>query len=135
MASVARMTYRPRILAVENVQLFIPREIVEALDIFYADRIGLERYRKLNGDNTLEYRGRPRSGPRLVLNVLPPEATAPVSRPPLLIEMANIMEFVERIEQEKMEYTWVRGWSFFDRKLVVYDPAGHRVELGTSHPF
>lgn len=129
------MTYRPRILAVENVQLFVPREIVEALDQFYADRIGFERHKKLNGDNSLEYRGRLRSGPRLILNVLPPDATVPISRPPLSIEIANLTEFVERIEQEKMDYAWVRGWSFYDRKLVVHDPAGHRLELGTSHLF
>ena len=129
------MIYRPRIMAVDNVQLFVSRTIVDALDQFYADWIGFERYKHLNRDGTVVYRGRPRSGPRLVVNAVAPEEASPLDRPPILIEMFSLNDFVERIETAKIRYTWIQGWSFYDRKLVLYDPAGHRLELLTIHLF
>ncbi len=125
-------TDTPRILAIDDVRLEAQPGHAAALDDFYAALIGLDRVDAPRPDACIAFRGWPRSGPRLIVTLVP----APADRPPrrrAAIQVASLYQFADRLLDRRLPFDWTRGWFPCDRRLILHDPAGHRIELAAYH--
>lgn len=123
----------PRILAIADVRLAASRHCRDELASFYSDAIGLERLAGQEAEGLI-FRGGGRRGPRLIVE-LREQPAVPFMRRDLVIQMGSLTERAERLLEWGIVFVWSRGWSYYDRRLIALDPAGHRVELVTSHGF
>jgi len=127
----------PRILAISDVHLTAPVAAAKEVDAFYVELIGLEPVvarTPQTDDRVLSFRGYPKSGPKLVVDLLadPPELSL---RPRLRVQVASLWALVDQIADCGGTCEWSCGWSFYDRRLTTFDPAGHRIELVAFHPW
>ena len=122
-----------RILAIDDVHLGAPREIVEALESFYTGLIGLHRVDPGEDQALAVFRGYPRSGPRLIVR-LAGQPERGVLRRDVLIQVASLGDCAERMLDSRMPCFRYRGWTLYDQRATTLDPAGNRVELVAFHP-
>jgi len=101
---------------------------------FYADLIGLDRVNGGSADEPVVFRGHPRSGPKLVLSP-GGQPGATWLRRLVLIQMASLTDCAERMTELRTPFVRSHGWTFHDRRLTAFDPAGNRVELVAYHGF
>ena len=124
----------PRILAVDDVHLAAARETIDDVVAFYADLIGLDRVDDGTSDEPVVFRGCARSGPKLVLSPGDrPGATR--LRRQVLIQVASLTDCAQQMTELRTPFLWSHGWTFHDRRLAAFDPAGNRVELAAYHGF
>lgn len=123
----------PRILAIEDVRLSSPPAVEADLRIFYTDLLGFDEIKKTSGLSTIEFRGYPRSGPQLIVSITT-DAQTRYHRRQVLVQVASLHECAETLNDRGIEFEWLQGWSFYDRRLSTQDPAGNRVELVSYHP-
>ncbi|NLX21125.1 MAG: hypothetical protein GXY55_05545 [Phycisphaerae bacterium] len=123
----------PRILAISDVRMTAPPAAREGIRDFYVTFVGLE---PLDGQEApaLVFLGRPRTGPRLIVSITD-EHCEPLPRRQLLVQVANLAESAEDLLERAVPFAWSRGWTSFDRRLALQDPAGNWVELVAYHPF
>ena len=122
----------PRILAIADVHLTAPADREADLIAFYRDLVGLDLVEPDSGPGTVCFRGAERRGPRLIVDFAE-TAEPPWMRRDVLIAIGPLADCAEHLADHHYSLTWSRGWSFYDRRLFVLDPAGHRVELVTLH--
>lgn len=122
----------PRILAINDVHLPAPGAEVERLVGFYGGLIGLERIDAGLGPELLVFRGYPRSGPRLIVG-LDDRSLERALRRRVLIQVGCLSQCAEQLLENGASLEWTHGWTYFDQRLITFDPAGNRVDLLTSH--
>ena len=128
----------PRILAISDVHLTAPVAAAGEVGWFYVELIGLEpvvaKAAQVDDDRVLTFRGWPKSGAKLVVDLL---ADAPERsvRTRLRLQVASVLVLADQIADRGGIIEWSHGWSFYDRRLTTFDPAGHRVELAAFHPW
>ena len=123
----------PRILAIEDVHLCSPPTVEADLRIFYTGLLGLDLMGEAPGTSLIGFRGYPRSGPQLIVTLTTdPQAHSP--RRQVLVQVASLRECAEALSDRGIAFEWSQGWSFYDRRLLILDPAGNRVELVSYHP-
>jgi len=122
----------PRILAIDDVRLHASGQLAGQLAEFYQDLLGLQPQEPAPRSDLLVFRGVNRSGARLLISLVgdPPQ---PPARRALLVQVGSLYALAESCRQRQWPYEWFRGWSYYDRRLLVEDPAGYRVELVTYH--
>ncbi len=123
----------PRLLAIDHVRLLASPETVESLDLFYVEQIGFERLRSPEPELII-YRGYPRSGPRLQIRLVD-DPGQERGRRQAVIQVASLAGLIELLDEERRNYSLVQGFSYYERRLLLEDPAGNRVELVESHAF
>ena len=124
----------PRILAVADVHLTAAVGVAEDVARFYTELVGLEPLPAEEGQQRLVFQGCSRSGPRLLVSIHD-DPQAPSSKRQLLVRVASLFECAQLMLDGGTPYEWSRGWSFYDRRLCVQDPAGNRIELVAFHAF
>jgi catechol 2,3-dioxygenase-like lactoylglutathione lyase family enzyme len=122
----------PRLLAIENVHLTAPAASRAALVEFYVDLLGFEHLDDADGPDRVKLRGLPRSGPRLLIDLVEEPADKPMRRRALL-QVDGLGQYAEALKDRRIPYEWVRGWFFFDRRICLLDPGGNWIELISSH--
>ncbi len=127
----------PRILAIADVHLRASASRRPEIVAFYRDFLCLEQE---NGPENSEqeacsiFRGQERVGPRLVVTF--EDQDPPVSvRRDVLLEMESLTEIKESLTESRIPFEQFHGFSFYDRRLAVADPSGHRIEMVTRHWF
>ncbi len=120
----------PRILAIDDVHLISEPHLEDAVRDFYVDVLGLRPAGR--GEGRLRLAGIPRSGPKVVVELT--QEKSPSGRRQILIQTAALTDLAEELLDRGLEPEWTQGFSFFDRRLTVLDPAGNRVELVEFHP-
>jgi len=126
------ITGTPRILAVDDVHLTAPPDTADALTRFYTDLVGLDPLPTESTPNRLAFYGYPRSGPRLYVS-LSDFRPDPFNRRQLLVQVASLFLCAQALQEDGLALEWSHGWSFYERRLAVQDPAGNRVELVAYH--
>ncbi len=123
----------PRILAIADVRMTAPPHARTRVLEFYESFVGFE---PLDGDGAPElvFLGRPRTGPRLIVAITDRHREPPPRRQ-LLVEVASLAASAEELADRAIPFTWSRGWTAFDRRLALQDPAGNWVELVAYHSF
>jgi len=122
----------PRILAIDDVHLWSPPNALEETQGFYVDLLGFDRIPEDTGAEAMRFRGRPRSGPKLVIRLGADPQAAPARRQ-VLIQVADLVGFAASLGERGISYEEVQGWSFYDRRLTMLDPAGNRVDVVAYH--
>jgi len=135
----------PRLVAIDDVRLTAPEAAEEALRSFYAGVLGLEywasggqdRGRPAGADRFAElvFRGYPRSGPRLIVALGVGQGGGRSINRRLRVQVSSLDVCGEEMAKRRIEFSWSRGWSFHDRRLIGLDPAGNWVELVAHHPW
>ncbi len=123
----------PRILAIADVQMTSPPERAEELGLFYTELVGLDRLEAETGDPRMVFHGYPRMGPRIVVRLDPLAGEA--GRRRVQIQIASLRECADRFTESRVASEELRGLSFYDRRIFVFDPAGNLVELVSYHAF
>ncbi|MBI4580373.1 MAG: hypothetical protein HY718_11765 [Planctomycetes bacterium] len=123
-------------MAIDHVRLTAPAVLKDAVCEFYVEVLGFEREHPREDGPTLSLRGFPRSGPRLLIDLMGGEtaAPAPAMRRRAVIQVASLRQCADVFAERRLVFEWSRGWFFFDRRLSVLDPAGNWIELAASHP-
>ncbi|HOJ75196.1 MAG TPA: hypothetical protein PLL65_14825 [Phycisphaerae bacterium] len=125
----------PRLLAINDVHMTAPRSVREALCELYADVLGLEVLAGGDDETCLRFRGQPRSGPRLIIELVETPEEKPMRRQALLQVEGSLAPYAEALTERRIEFEWSRGWFFFDRRIGLLDPGANWIELVSSHPF
>ena len=121
---------RPRIQAVDRVSIEAPAHCREALRAFYGELIGLEELDTDAPEAGLRFGTR-----RLDLTIRfvdSPDVDA--LSPRLVIGVALLNRLESELNERSIEFHRRRGLSWTDRRLVLLDPAGHRIELKQEWP-
>jgi len=124
----------PRILAIQDVHLRASPEVSAPLVEFYQEVVGLRPVDPPPGQDVLGFRGVEAAGPRLIV-VLAADAPPPPVQRAVLVQVGSLAACTEACRDRRLAYEIAQGWSFYDRRLFVEDPAGHRVEMTASHVF
>jgi hypothetical protein len=122
----------PCILAVNDVHLFASLAVAGAITAFYTELIALDPLPNESTDCRLAFYGYPRSGPRLFVDLLEHPPVPPQKRQ-LAVQVASLFELEQLLIDRAIPCEWSRGWSYYDRRLFVQDPAENRVELVAHH--
>ena len=122
----------PRVLAIDDVRLIAPAEQAEAMTSFYAQVLGLDVLKPLAEGRGLAFRGLARAGPRVIVRFDEPREDRAVRRQ-LALEVRSLQEYAELFLDRGIEHEWARGWFYFERRLMLFDPAGNRVEMVATH--
>ena len=121
---------RPRIQAVDRVVLEAPAHCREALRTFYGELIGLNELDTDSPESGLRFGTR-----RLDLSIRfvdSPDVDGLSSR--LVIGVALLGRLESELHERSIEFRRRQGLSWTDRRLVLLDPAGHRIELKQEWP-
>ena len=122
----------PRILAINDVNLTGPVCANPSITRFYEDCIGLKPVAS-ESEAHLRFRGYPRSGPQLIVE-LTDGLIEHFLRRQVLIQVGSLSDYADEMIDRGIGVTWSHGWHHFDRRLIVADPAGNLVELIGQHP-
>jgi hypothetical protein len=120
----------PRIEAVDRVVLEASPHCRDALRAFYGELVGLEELDCDPPDAGLRFGAR-----RLDLYIRfvdSPEVDA--LSPRLVIGVGALTRMESELNERSMKFRRRRGLSWTDRRLVLLDPAGHRIELKQEWP-
>lgn len=125
----------PRLLAVNDVHLTAPYGTRDALCRFYGELLGFRRVEAGHEDALqVTFVGIPRSGPRLIIDLLEVSAAKPMRRQ-ALVQFGTLAPLAEALTERGIVFEWSTGWFFFDRRIGLLDPAGNWIELTSSQPF
>lgn len=124
----------PRILAVADVRLTAAVGMAGEVTRFYTELVGLDPLPPAEGQRCLVFLGYPRSGPRLLVSILD-GPQAPSRKRQMLVQVASLFCCEQLMLDEGIWVERSRGWSFYDRRLCVLDPAGNRIEMVAYHEF
>ncbi len=122
----------PRVLAIDDVRLVAPAEQADAVAAFYTDVLGLDSLKPLPEEQGLAFRGLARAGPRVIVRFDKPREDRAVRRQ-LALEVRSLQECAELFIDRRVEHEWASGWFYFERRLMLFDPAGNRIEMVASH--
>ena len=122
----------PCILAIDDVNLKAPLAIAERIASFYIELLGLDPLPAESTDDRLAFYGYPRSGPRLYVNLVD-ESPIPLQKRQLLLQIASLFDSERKLIDSGIPYEWSHGWSYYDRRLAIQDPADNRIELVAYH--
>lgn len=117
----------PRILALTDVNMASPPDQAEELVAFYTQLVGLDHLLDESDERRQVFRGDRRRGPRIVVWLRSPLREEDRRR--VLIQVASLRDYVERLSEERIFWQEIRGWGYYDRRVYVFDPAGNLVEL------
>jgi len=121
-------------LAVDDVKMQAPASARADIIDFYDRLIGLEHLGGHGDESCMAFRGYPRSGPRIIVQLTDdPILTWPQRK--VLIQLACLAEFVELLREQGRHFRWYRGWGYYDRRLSTSDPAGHLIDFVSYHRF
>jgi hypothetical protein len=123
----------PCIIAIDDVNIQAHPEVADELLDFYQGLLGLACRSGGDESSKLAFSGVPVSGPWLVVNLSEQFSEDPFVGGRLTILVNSLCECAEQMEKRRLVYQWSRGLYFHDRRLIVLDPAGYRVELVTRH--
>lgn len=113
----------------------VERPRVQALAEFYMNLLGLRACEPdaTTDAHTVVLAGHPICGPRLVI--------AAVERTPdfegyhrIALQVGNLEGVAELLAEQGIEHRRQQGWSYYDRRIELMDPAGNLLELVCSHP-
>jgi predicted enzyme related to lactoylglutathione lyase len=121
----------PRLVAVGDVARSAAASLAEELVAFYVDVLGLTRL-ALAEPAVIAFRGEQVTGPRLLVRLMekPPEPDVI----PMMIQVASLSEVAEELAGRGTEVLWSQGMWYYERRLLVQDPAGNWLSLTASHP-
>ncbi len=122
----------PRILAIDDVHIEARRALRDPTVTFYRDLLGLEQLDEAAPSDRLVFRGAVRSGPRLRVNLIEEPLDESMRRDALLL-VDDLARMAGLFAEQRMEIQWSRGWSYYDRRILVQDPSGNRLELVSAH--
>ncbi len=122
---------RSRIQAIEHITIEAPKGAEEEMVWFYTE-VGRLDWCEVDDvtDAQLCFKSA-----RLQLRVRlveRPEVDPLVRR--LNLRVPSLEEAAELLEDHKAAYHYLSGLSYTDRRLVVHDPAGHRLEIRQEWP-
>ena len=121
---------RPRIQAVDRVTLEATADCREALRAFYGEMIGLNEMKSDPPESGLRFGTR-----RLDLSIRFVESPdVDGLSPRLVIGVALLGRVESELHERSIEFHRRRGLSWTDQRLVLLDPAGHRIELKQEWP-
>lgn len=123
----------PRILAIDDVRLTAPPGAFDGIRSLYVELLGLEEV-TAEAAGVLVLRGLPRSGPRLIVELLEQVADKPMRRQAVL-QVKTLTPYADVLTERRIPFEWSSGWFFFDRRLGLLDPGGNWIELVASHVF
>ena len=122
----------PKILAIQDVHLTASLETAARLHDFYHGVLGLQPVSQTPESNAISFTGVCPSGPRVIVSLMANPPTPPTRRG-LLVQVGNLSLCAEALRETSWPYAWLRGWSYYDRRLATEDPAGHRIEMLVCH--
>jgi len=124
----------PRILAIDDIHLKVSPSRSSEMIGFYVDLIGLDQMPDIAKEESIAFRGYPRSGPKLIISLMEdsPEAFIPRKIP---IQVSDLSLYAEQLMERRLAYYWQRGLFYYDRRLSTYDPGGNLVEFVAYHRF
>lgn len=122
----------PRLLAIDDVRLTAPGHARAALIEFYSQVLGFTPCEAGESGDCLVFRGTPRSGPRLLIDLQTQVPAKPLRRQALL-QVASLYEYAAVLNDARIAFEWSRGWFCYDRRIGLMDPAGNWIELTASH--
>lgn len=115
----------PHIHAIADVRIECPPEAEDRLRWFYADVLGLRP--AVPGDDAA---GPAFAAHGLVLRIeVRPDARPSPVRRRLVVQIDSLVDAEQRLRDMGLGSELLRGMGIGDRRLVVLDPAGNRVEL------
>lgn len=117
-----------RIEAIDRVVLEAPQDCRDALRAFYGDLIGLELIADVDaalrfGSSRLE----------LQIRFVEEPAVDPLA-PRLVIGVAALDRLASELTERAIRFRRHRGLAWSDRRLILHDPAGYRIELKQEWP-
>lgn len=120
-----------RIQAIDNVCMEGPVSRVEDLRWFYTT-IGALREAPADGkcDSTLRFRS---ARIELSVRLVGAPQVEPIRRR-VTLAVPSLDAAMSALDERGMTYVEEHGLSFTDRRVVVQDPAGHRIELKRDWP-
>jgi catechol 2,3-dioxygenase-like lactoylglutathione lyase family enzyme len=121
----------PRILALTDVNMASLPQQAEQVVAFYTQLVGLDHLPEESDQHRKVFRGDRRRGPRIVVRLRSPLGEEDRRR--VLIQVASLRDYVERLTEQRVFWQEIRGWGYYDRRLYVFDPAGNLVELVCYH--
>jgi len=123
----------PRILALADVNMVSPPQRAEEVVAFYTQLLSLDHVPEESTEQQRVFRGYRRPGPRIVVRFRSPVREEDRRR--VLIQVASLQDCVERFADQRVFWQETRGWAYYDRRVIVFDPAGNLVELICYHSF
>lgn len=114
---------------VREVRLGVPAHATAESLRFYMDVIGLRPWREPRSVPGAFGVGNPRRG--LLLQVRHDPEVDDVRRRMTLV-VASLDELEKRLDEIEWPFERMRGFGYSDRRIVVNDPAGHRIEIRQS---
>jgi hypothetical protein len=121
---------RSRLVAVENVEIEVPHGLDEEILRFYVEIGHLDSvFSEKDGD----LKGFRSASLELRLCRVDRPAIDPVRRR-LTLLVPSVREAVEKLDEIGLTWVPISGFSFTDRRIATFDPAGHRVELKQEWP-
>jgi len=128
----SELASEPRIVAVSDVRMSaLPRAVAD-LRAFYNEMIGLEFLQDDSSGNLLAFRGHQKTGPRLLIQLASTSRSTRLRRQ-LLLETKSLAALAESAQDRRVVCMWSHGWTYYDRRLIMLDPAGNRVEVVSRH--
>ena len=123
----------PQILALADVRLAAPPGRADQMLGFYTRTVGLDHVIEESDEAQMVFRGCPRRRPRIVVRVTDPVREEDRRR--VLIQIPSLHDCMERLTDARLFWSELRGWSYYDRRICTFDPAGNLVELVCYHSF
>jgi catechol 2,3-dioxygenase-like lactoylglutathione lyase family enzyme len=123
----------PRLLAIDDVCLAAPPELAARIADFYTSIVGLRLLDPKPEDPVLVFRGYSPVKPRL--RVALADQSEPELRGYVQIHVPSLDPIHELASEHGVESCTTQRLSYYDRRLLLLDPAGNRVELVAYHPF
>jgi catechol-2,3-dioxygenase len=118
-----------RVEAIETVRLEVRPPAVEGMADFYGRVLGLDASEP--GEDALAYR----VGKLEIRVRTSKEARVPMPRRRLLLEVHRLSEVTARLREEGIDYHLTHEVGFGQPRVLVRDPAGHRLGLKQVHSF
>ncbi len=122
----------PCILAINDVHLLAPLAVADPIASFYTELIALNPLPNESTESRLAFNGYPRSGPRLFVDLMEQPPPPPQKRQ-MAVLVASLFELEHMLLDRAIAFEWSRGWSYYERRLLVQDPAENRIELVAHH--
>lgn len=122
----------PRLLAVGDVHLTAPFGATESVRHFYEELLGFAFVPDQDPTQRITFVGVPRSGPRLVFDLVEVPPAKPMRRQ-ALVQFGSLTPIAQALTDQGIAFEWSSGWFFFDRRIGLLDPSGNWIELTSSH--
>lgn len=121
---------RSRIVAVEDVTIEVPNGLDAEILRFYVE---IGRLDPVFSEGNSDLTGFRSAMLELRLRRVENPAIDPVRRR-LTLLVPSIRQAIEKLDESGESWVPISGFSFTDRRIATYDPAGHRIELKQEWP-